>query len=378
MFYINKHLLKDFFLSLLIILFLSSGYTHESQNDHLLKPILYKHLAPRSIYSNISWDKESLKKVIPWADLIRDPARKEPEATDFYWLNNAEARLFFLTFLKKINGKNYKNKTEYEKDLLFKKMLMHAHTLAAQGSTGTHQYRKNVTPGKFRPFNTEFGMPLISLYEESYKVARIIDRFNLKNDLYIPFTSRYIDSQKFLILLTRVDITESHELINRLTAMQEKNSNIQNHLTALRKSSPVPLNRGTSHTYPDMKYSDQYLTAARKYLESFLNTTTPAEKIDSIAGFYHTLINIRPFEQINSSLFINMANALLRTQGLEGFSYHILDHIAMRMDCSDFKLYYREKVLESNLDKLSKDKLSTQLPENKPNKKRSDCFSITV
>lgn len=66
--------------------------------------------------------------------------------------------------------------------------------------------------------------------------------------------------------------------------------------------------------------------------------------IDLIARQYSYGAIIRPFAQINNSLFMNLANAQLKLFGVNGIPHGMLDHAAQRLQSDTFARYFADQI----------------------------------
>ena len=117
-------------------------------------------------------------------------------------------------------------------------------------------------------------------------------------------------------------------------------------------SDAQPMNVNGAHFYPGGSRLPEYFAQMQRVISEFMllepGKADPIVVIDKIAEFYQYASNARPFTQINNSVFMNMANAMLEMHGLAGIPHGILDHIAQRIEPEKFKLVVREKVIETN------------------------------
>ncbi len=89
-----------------------------------------------------------------------------------------------------------------------------------------------------------------------------------------------------------------------------------------------------THTYPHESYLKAYFDLGADHLYEIRNLIQRGEMTEArekIGHYYHVMLNARPYDQINNSLFANQANYLLKLTGHPGFSQGHLDHLFMRM-----------------------------------------------
>lgn len=303
-------------------------------------------LSPKSrIKKKNSSELVELQKKMPWQDLVRDLNQKRPEKPNPYWLNNADAREHCIEYIKTLHSKNYaKEERAEEKNKLFLNMLIESHKLAVAGKSGDSFYRDDVLPGQLRALNKETGMVLYSMYHEFLDVIKEIELFNARKGLNDPFNSSNMkQTPPYLIL--KLDIPNLPK-INSKNAISSRDDFIN-----VRMNASLPINRKKAHYYPDMEHFNIYVSHMRDLFEKIVlnkNARSIMDQLKLIAEFYQISANIRPFEQVNNSLFMNIVNLLLRNSGLNGIPHGILDHLAMRMQPENFHLYFIDKVLQFN------------------------------
>jgi hypothetical protein len=89
-----------------------------------------------------------------------------------------------------------------------------------------------------------------------------------------------------------------------------------------------------------------------------------------IAQQYQYGAAIRPFAQINNSLFVNLANAQIKLLGLKGLTHESMDMVAQRVRPETFARYFVDRVREAN-GKPPRAKPSLR-PQPRPDYQRSD------
>lgn len=117
--------------------------------------------------------------------------------------------------------------------------------------------------------------------------------------------------------------------------------------------------------YPPSKaipvYMQQINRIGIQISESFKNQNSSYEDlIKLIARQYQYGAIIRPFSQINNSLFMNLANAQLKLLGLSGISHYNLDLAAQRMQQDEFVEYFLDTVQEHNKKFVFSSKISKE------------------
>ena len=64
------------------------------------------------------------------------------------------------------------------------------------------------------------------------------------------------------------------------------------------------------------------------------------EARQEIGQYYHVMVNARPYDQVNNSVFFNQTNYLLKLTGHIGISTGDLDHVMMRMSSSQMQAFW--------------------------------------
>jgi hypothetical protein len=106
-----------------------------------------------------------------------------------------------------------------------------------------------------------------------------------------------------------------------------------------------PLNYRGIHVYPSSQYFHLYFDRGSELLRSLsgMRPGSPAA-LRTIAEYYHTMANARPFNTINNSLFFNQTNYLLRRFGFDVVPQGYLDHLAHALQPDDFARVFQEYV----------------------------------
>jgi hypothetical protein len=100
------------------------------------------------------------------------------------------------------------------------------------------------------------------------------------------------------------------------------------------------------HYYPELEWRSFYLEEARKTLVSIITSPSVGddEYLENIAYLFQVLINLHLFVNINSSLYMNMVNALLEIAGRKGVEHGILDFVCMRLQPETFSRYFIDQL----------------------------------
>ena len=263
----------------------------------------------KSLRERLKFEKKALVQTmkdedINWSSLVRDPV-EQPKAktvSNFkYWSNQNDARKVFLKALE--SG-------EIDDLDSFIALTKKMHEVAVEGADGTNlYYKKPVDPGVYRSGSGWHN----NYVDESYEVQNLAKKIGVK-----------IDYDK--------------EWKVRLSGIPENG---------------LPENVGTEHLYPDPRYIDDYFDQMYQSLQRLdeipLHVNGGQEAaVREIATYYQYGANARPFENINNSIFMNEANVLLRSRGLEEIPHGLLDHAAQRLQPEEFQKLFLKSVAEKN------------------------------
>lgn len=246
----------------------------------------YKQLAKASIYD-----------FLPYNELVRFKS----ENSDFinvnqdYWINNIESRQVFLDIILQPDF--------FDDIFFFSKKLIELNKISALGLNQKRNYYVN----------------------EKSKIKLSIGRFRLDNLVSRYKTIGYEVANQEMSLNKR----EYYETIN----YNKKVSLILPNLSV----DVCPINEGIKHIYPSSKFIGLYFIQMQERLKNFqaqFEQKDLSYLINEIIWFYIYAVNIRPFNHINNSLFMNIFNTLLHILGLKGISHFYFDYIAQRL-CSD-------------------------------------------
>ncbi len=104
------------------------------------------------------------------------------------------------------------------------------------------------------------------------------------------------------------------------------------------------------HHYPVQKYSSLYLREAHATLKQLTNTTETGGEmyVQKVAYLLQVLVNLHLFVNINMSLYMNIANAMLDIGGIAGMEHGILDFVAMRLQPVAFHAYFVDELHRLN------------------------------
>lgn len=258
----------------------------------------------------------ALMKIIDFRELVADPKKQiekfgslVPEKPNAYWQNNAEARLVM---------REYLDKRDFSDPAAFKSMLQQAHSLAVEGSTGENRYYKDrngqvagpdrLPAGEFHP-----GVMGGVRAEINQEVDALAKKYG---DPYRNFTDRPAEPVH----------------LSGISAQ------------SLPQNMPL-MSPGQRHFYPAPEAFDQYFTQMQERLKRLDDLPKDAPKdvvLKNVAEFYQYGANVRPFYNVNNSLFMNMTNELLNRHGLKPVYHGILDHAAQRLQPEAFNRYFAD------------------------------------
>ncbi|MBS2036371.1 FHA domain-containing protein [bacterium] len=258
----------------------------------------------------------ALMKIIDFRELVADPKKQiekfgslVPEKPNAYWQNNAEARLVM---------RDYLNKGDFSNVGAFKSMLQQAHSLAVEGSGGDNRYykgRNGLVAGPDQLPAGEFHTGVMGgvRAEINQEVDALAKKYG---DPYRNFSDRPAEPVKLAGISSQ----------------------------ALPQNMPL-MSPGQRHLYPAPEAFDQYFTQMQDRLKRLNSLPKDAPKevvLKNVAEFYQYGANVRPFYNVNNSLFMNMTNELLNRHGLKPVYHGILDHAAQRLQPEAFNRYFAD------------------------------------
>ena len=258
----------------------------------------------------------ALARVIDFRELVADPNKQMekfgalvPEKPNAYWQNNAEARLCI---------RNYLDKGNFSDLPAFKSMLKEAHGLAVEGSTGENRYytgRRGEVLGADQLPAGEFHQGVMGGVRAS--INEQVDELAKKyGDPYRNHSDRAAEPVRL------PGIADSGQPQN------------------------MPLmGPGQRHFYPGPEHFDNYFSQMQDRLKRLETLPKDAPKevvLKNVAEFYQYAANVRPFFNVNNSLFMNMTNELLSRHGQKSVYHGILDHAAQRLQPAAFNRYFSD------------------------------------
>ncbi len=98
-----------------------------------------------------------------------------------------------------------------------------------------------------------------------------------------------------------------------------------------------------AHIYPAGNSMKAYFKLGADYLydiRSLIQQGKNVEAQQKIGHYYHVMLNARPYDQINNSIFANQANYLLKLTGHKGIQQGHLDHVMMRMSSDQIDKFW--------------------------------------
>lgn len=257
--------------------------------------------------------KQELEKIVDFRELVTDPKKQQkkfgqlvPDEPNAYWQNNAEARLVF---------DDYVNQGDFSNGKAFKSMLKKSHRLAVEGSDGERRYyKKSGAPlgedqlpgGEFHP-----GVMGGIRNEESAQVEKLAQKYG---DPYRLESDQPSQAVQFPGI-------ESKDQPNNMVMLG-----------------------GQRHIYPTPKAFDAYFDQMQNRLDKLEKLPPDAkdQKLQTIGEFYHYAANVRPFHNVNNSLFMNFTNSLLKRHGFKPVYHGLLDHAAHRLQPKAFNQYFKD------------------------------------
>lgn len=240
-------------------------------------------------------------------ELVREPGNNGKPLDEGYVENQTRVREYFVDGIT--DGSLYENQT------MFTLGLADAHTLAADG----HVYQR-VGGGHLGLVTAEFGlMRSQNMIKRSHKAADKVAM--VAHGLGDPYASRFHEEGVMKVNLEGVDSTPSDNIVDGRYLF----------------------------SYPDYKTIPQYMHMAQtigQEIEDVLRQPVidTDRAVELIGRQYQYLVSIRPFNQINNSLFMNLANAQLKLAGLDGIRHGELDSIAHHIQPDNFVKYFKRRV----------------------------------
>lgn len=256
---------------------------------------------------------ESAKKVHIY-ELTRSPNNEGEPVDPNYIRNQSEVRKLFVQSI--IDGSLYRK--DYGSNFL--KILRTAHKIANTGNAYAI-FGKGVEEagsGEIRGFDT---FPSNHRYNESRDIATLAAKYG------DPYAKRFFTAGKYVLPLS--GITKEHLPYDELD----------------KKNYTYHYPRGDAiNEYMEQINNLGVEILRRLYSGNYVHD----DVIELIAKQYQYGAVIRPFYQINNSLFMNLANAQLKLFGYEGISHLDLDFAAQRMSPDTFTKYFKDTVKEFN------------------------------
>lgn len=257
-------------------------------------------------------------------ELVRDEGNGGRPLSEKYEKNQTDARRYLVEMMQ--SGSLYKDKET------FQAAIQQAHRIAASGGVYQEVGAGNlkVTDENAGRIRRE-GTPTNSRKGEALRVATIAkkygDRYGERfSPVFLPNTEA-----SSTVALDRVD---SKFWPKDFTDVD---------------SSGKPDVYSYEFDYPDGEGMDQYFDAMFQIGKDI--TTEMAQQnpnkdriLEMIAEQYQYGAIARPFDQINNSLFMNLANAQIKLLGYNGVTHGEMDLVAQRLQTSTFKHYFKNRV----------------------------------
>lgn len=257
--------------------------------------------------------KEQLQGVIDFHELIVDPKKQQekygqivPEQPNSYWKNNAEARQVF---------EDYLDKGDFTNAGAFESMLKTSHRLAVEGSSGEDRYysKHGEVMGPDR-------LPA-GVFHEGVTGGIRDEESKLVEGLALRYGDPYrLDEKKPAPAVALDGIAQPDQPMN------------------------MPFYGGQRHFYPKPEAFGEYFGQMRERLDRLEKLPPEAKqaKLQLIGEFFQYGANVRPFHNVNNSLFMNFTNALLKRHGFQPVYHGILDHAAHRLQPQSFNRYFQD------------------------------------
>ena len=258
----------------------------------------------------------ALMNILDFRELVADPKKQiekfgslVPQEPNAYWQNNAEARQLM---------RQYLDQGDFSDLTRFKAVLQQSHALAVEGSDGNQRYYKGrrgeVLGSDQLPAGEFHGGVMGGVRAEiNQEVDALARRYG---DPYRNFADRPAEPV-------------------HLAGISER-----------AKPQNVPLmGPGQRHFYPAPEAFDEYFTQMQERLQRLNSLPKDAPQqavLQNVAEFYQYAANVRPFYNVNNSLFMNMTNELLGRHGLSPVYHGILDHAAQRLQPEAFNRYFQD------------------------------------
>jgi hypothetical protein len=100
---------------------------------------------------------------------------------------------------------------------------------------------------------------------------------------------------------------------------------------------------GGAHIYPPAEALDAYFERGAVLLNQIdALPEGSAEAFETIAKYYHTMLNAAVFPKINNSMLMTQVNYLLRSKAVHtGVTHGFLDHAAYQLEFDEFLKVFR-------------------------------------
>lgn len=205
----------------------------------------------------------------------------------------------------------------------FVKILKRAHELANREKVYSIVGKGSleVNPGYFRTGQN----PINHRKSEAYEISKIAKRYN------DPYAERFLTKESSSVVLK--EIPEQF--------LPSDYGKFNNYIFYYPDSRAIPT------------YMNKINEIGLKIME-LANTDhpNPEELVELIANQYQHGAIIRPFSQVNNSLFMNLANAQLKLLGFPAIPHDELDLAAQRMQPKNFSKYFLDNVRIAGLTKM--------------------------
>lgn len=143
-------------------------------------------------------------------------------------------------------------------------------------------------------------------------------------------------------------MSEVREIADNLGTKINNQIRLRRFTNPLNKDNAVGwTNSNLVRNYPEAGFIGKYMRIASEVFNEYLETpaNNQIESVRKIAELHQILADAHPFEAVNQSLAMNLANAMLEMRGIAGVPHGITDAIAMHLDPIDYQRYFVEMVL---------------------------------
>lgn len=248
------------------------------------------------------------------SELIRYPHSQDEELDKDYINNQSKVRELFVDSI--LDGTLYSG----DDPNVFIEKLKEAHRLANENGVYTRISKKNLNENQIGVFRPSRSTTINRRKDEAIKVSQIAQRYS---DPYFDRGSYYKEK---IVVLENIDFKNlPWDFLNKKNVY--------------------------AYWYPPAEAIPQYMKQmnilGKKIVEAIDDDNVDNREIlKLIAKQYQYGAIIRPFVQVNNSLFMNLVNAQLKLLGYNGIPHGDLDFAAQRLQTANFVKYFIDEVLK--------------------------------